>query len=609
MIKMKTSNIVNQPGEFGAQVSPGYEADSGAREEGSIFNFEPLEFPSNVKSLLCKAKALPPVTPGHQPTLAIDLDGTLANTPPHAGDKPLEGTSPKPGAIEAVQRFYKNGWIIVIWTCRSDKEEIADWLKHHQIPFHYINENPHAPPTSSPKIICDYYIDDRSIRPDSWPSVVKEIEEVSVARQPVSYNAGYQALAGLGEKTRPELQQVLEQTLGFPITELVEEMDISEPLGQQGGVVVLAPNKGEERATEKVNTDYGGDWSRLLDMVRAAVAVDSWDELRQAVEKLDNAGLILARNPKNRFAKPNASGYRDFLVNYRLPNGMIVEVQFHLKPILLARERVKQAYNVVRKIRANMKEEERDSMTPKEIEAVEKLREQSKKIFQETWNQVQKLERGKKREKQMPFQLQPFQGTPPEEPPQVPPSPYMFIWHKELDDFLWKASPAAQRIAKMPKPSTGNQPFTGIIRDSLGRKYCIYNGKRVPCPKEDTKKKGPKSTTGSGSGKRREGGRGGQSNRTGRKPGQIQPQGGSGSRVMSYFAIVFNNEGKILENASDKEYGSFIWSFQLSLQDNPIQTIQQQLSQRLGQTNPIGEVGEAKNGQGYFLFSLVSGQK
>ena len=45
----------------------------------------------------------------------------------------------------------------------------------------------------------------------------------------------------------------------------------------EGPILITVPMKGKARATEKVESDYGGDWSRLQDAVRASIAVDTYD--------------------------------------------------------------------------------------------------------------------------------------------------------------------------------------------------------------------------------------------------------------------------------------------------------------------------------------------
>lgn len=170
---------------------------------------------------------------------------------------------------------------------------------------------------------------------------------LGLSKQPIRPAAGYVELRQRAEAARPHFEQLL-ASLGMPLVRLSEptasKLKRKLPAKGQGGAVILVPPKGEERATEKVNRDYSGDWSRLFDMLRASVAVDSLEDLYAAIEALEKAGAQYARKPKDRFKAPLPSGYRDFLANYNLPGGVVAEVQFHLKPILIAREQEKPVY-------------------------------------------------------------------------------------------------------------------------------------------------------------------------------------------------------------------------------------------------------------------------
>lgn len=92
--------------------------------------------------------------------LGCDLDGTLLEheTYPRYG-KPLDG------AREELAALQQAGVKIAVWTCRNADEydTIREHLADHGIEVDYINENPHEAPSTSPKIYCDWYLDDRGV--------------------------------------------------------------------------------------------------------------------------------------------------------------------------------------------------------------------------------------------------------------------------------------------------------------------------------------------------------------------------------------------------------------------------------------------------------------
>lgn len=131
-----------------------------------------------------------------------------------------------------------------------------------------------------------------------------------------------------------------------------------EDWGNDKGYLFVAPLKGEKRAKEKCEADYGGDWSQLRDIVRATISVPTMGHIKEALEHLKANGLELAQQPKDRFAKPTAEGYRDLMTFVKLPNGMLAELQIHAKPMTLAKEEGHHHYNITRSLQGKYNEAE-----------------------------------------------------------------------------------------------------------------------------------------------------------------------------------------------------------------------------------------------------------
>ena len=68
-----------------------------------------------------------------------------------------------PGMLDLLKALRSKGWVIVIWTTRKGDGTLRAHLTKHNVPFDYINKNPHGPPGSSPKIFADVYLDDRAL--------------------------------------------------------------------------------------------------------------------------------------------------------------------------------------------------------------------------------------------------------------------------------------------------------------------------------------------------------------------------------------------------------------------------------------------------------------
>jgi hypothetical protein len=98
--------------------------------------------------------------------------------------------------------------------------------------------------------------------------------------------------------------------------------------------IILAPLKGRKRAAEKASKD---GWKNVRDLVRGTVVVPSIDHVPDAIAAVKAAGLSVVRF-KNRFHAA-ALGYRDILMNVRLPNGHVAELQIHAAPMLQAKDK------------------------------------------------------------------------------------------------------------------------------------------------------------------------------------------------------------------------------------------------------------------------------
>lgn len=122
------------------------------------------------------------------------------------------------------------------------------------------------------------------------------------------------------------------------------------------GFLFMGPLKGKDRAEEKVRTDYKGDWSQLRDMVRATIAVPGLAQIPKVLSELKAQGIHLAQKPKNNLVKPLPGGYRDLNMIVKLPNGLLAELQVHVKPMTLAKEKGHKDYETTRSIEAKYKE-------------------------------------------------------------------------------------------------------------------------------------------------------------------------------------------------------------------------------------------------------------
>ena len=100
--------------------------------------------------------------------------------------------------------------------------------------------------------------------------------------------------------------------------------------------------KGLGRAAEKLvlETEDGiagnPKGSDIMDLLRATIVVNSESQIQPALELIKKKFPQVLR-VKDRFTNPQDTGYRDILMNVRLPNGLAVEIQLNIPEMIKAK--------------------------------------------------------------------------------------------------------------------------------------------------------------------------------------------------------------------------------------------------------------------------------
>jgi len=215
----------------------------------------------------------------------------------------------------------------------------------------------------------------------------KEMALPEKSEQPVKTE---KELFAQAKKAQDSMMKMLDRGQGLDKAMGAKHFDTakgqSPDLDTEGPIIITAPLKGKERSREKVESDYGGDWSKLKDVVRASVGVDTFEQVGEAIKKLRDMGMEIAEKPVDRFANPTSAGYRDIKINVRYPSGHIGELQVHLKSILKAKEQAHKDYEVVRSIEAKAKKAGRKDLTKDEQRIVDGANEKMKKAYEDAWS-------------------------------------------------------------------------------------------------------------------------------------------------------------------------------------------------------------------------------
>eukprot|EP00937_MAST-01D_sp_MAST-1D-sp2_P002339 g2339.t1 len=112
--------------------------------------------------------------------------------------------------------------------------------------------------------------------------------------------------------------------------------------------------KGEQRSREKTASDYGGDFCRLLDLLRGSIVCEEIDDVVACFEKiaeLEAEGVLRVQRIKNRFRDGGieGSGYCDANLNVEFAEH-ICEVQVQLKAFYQDKKHAHGAYKIARSL-------------------------------------------------------------------------------------------------------------------------------------------------------------------------------------------------------------------------------------------------------------------
>merc|ERR1712216_43188 len=127
-------------------------------------------------------------------------------------------------------------------------------------------------------------------------------------------------------------------------TDVHRSQDAQRPYWKMG------PMKQVTRVRAKAAKDYSQlerpHTSHVLDLVRCTAYFD--DPLTLALCYAILTSLVEIVRVKNRFVEPAPFGYRDILLNVRLANGHIAEIQFGFDSLMLLKEWMHPNYSLAR---------------------------------------------------------------------------------------------------------------------------------------------------------------------------------------------------------------------------------------------------------------------
>jgi hypothetical protein len=108
--------------------------------------------------------------------------------------------------------------------------------------------------------------------------------------------------------------------------------------------------KPRDRAEQKIAADYGGDASRVRDLLRCRMVVKSLEQADAVLRFMQEEGGVV--EVKDRFREPHGHGHRSLTVTRRFSNGHVGEVQIHLACYFALEKQTHKIYEEMRALQA-----------------------------------------------------------------------------------------------------------------------------------------------------------------------------------------------------------------------------------------------------------------
>ncbi|MEV4143323.1 toxin glutamine deamidase domain-containing protein [Amycolatopsis sp. NPDC049691] len=162
--------------------------------------------------------------------------------------------------------------------------------------------------------------------------------------------------------------------------------EILPPLAEEtGGHAGFRPGpKSEGRAMDKINTNYNGDASLLVDLAGAMIQFERVQDAYAALAQIADHPDLEIVDFDDRFANPAPAGYRDLQMSVRI-DGHVAELRLHLKSLDDVSAYEHSLYEVRRDLKALAKAEGR-SYTNEEQALIDGLVKRERELF---WDALQ----------------------------------------------------------------------------------------------------------------------------------------------------------------------------------------------------------------------------
>jgi len=164
---------------------------------------------------------------------------------------------------------------------------------------------------------------------------------------------------------------------------------IAKALGGEAAVVDI---KSSERAVAKILNDYEGDPSKIKDLLRTTISINTLKDTQKSIDLIKakyGEPLKLKNTLSNDVESIGGTGYRDVNMVFEV-KGSYMEVQVNMKPMLDVKYgKGHDIYEKIQKIERKAKKEKRDVSESEEVE-LSQLKSTSLKLYSDAWESMNK---------------------------------------------------------------------------------------------------------------------------------------------------------------------------------------------------------------------------
>ena len=132
---------------------------------------------------------------------------------------------------------------------------------------------------------------------------------------------------------------------------IFDDLKQSNPTLFENAELQIGDIKSPKRALEKIVGDYGGDASKIGDLVRGRIVADTPEQIQTIREYIsEHSDEIGIEKMKDRFAKPSDTGFRDINAKIGLADGVSAEFRVEHRDVMEAADHTHKPYERVQEI-------------------------------------------------------------------------------------------------------------------------------------------------------------------------------------------------------------------------------------------------------------------